>query len=314
MSRVLPSDLESDLAPPHRRDRRPAAGSADRAHGRSCRGSPHPSATQRRRRAAPTGARGGDPAPARRAQPAAGCRRRRWCGSGASCSPRRHGRRAPSRSRSTRPPDAPGFWDIARDHYGSHTPMLAFGSAGAGHPRRHRGPGATVGVLPMPQEEDPDPWWRHLLSTHDTAPHVIARLPFGGRGNARSDSGDALAIGRGAQQPTGRDRTLIATENAPNISRGRLFSTLAGLDLRCTFIASSEHAEGGQHADRDRRVRAALTIRASIASARSSGRRYTGCCGSAATPCRCRRPSCRRSCRDAGVGGSVRHRGERLQR
>ena len=74
---------------------------------------------------------------------------------------------------------------------------------------------------------------------------MIARLPFGGRGNARSDSGDALAIGRGATLPTGRDRTLIATENAPNISRGRLFSTLTGLDLRCTFIASSEHVEGG---------------------------------------------------------------------
>ena len=27
------------------------------------------------------------------------------------------------------PPAAPGFWDIARDHYGSHTPMLTFGSA-----------------------------------------------------------------------------------------------------------------------------------------------------------------------------------------
>src|SRR5215217_2074727 len=27
------------------------------------------------------------------------------------------------------PPTGPGFWDIARDHYGSHTPMLTFGSA-----------------------------------------------------------------------------------------------------------------------------------------------------------------------------------------
>jgi chorismate mutase len=146
------------------------------------------------------------------------------------------------------PPVGPGFWDIARDHYGSHTPMLTFGSAtqvihAVAEDR------ATVGVLPMPQEEEADPWWRHLLSTREAAPHVIARLPFGGRGNARSDGGDALAIGRGVQLPTGRDRTLIATENAPNISRGRLFSILAGTDLRCTFIASgiapSEQREGG---------------------------------------------------------------------
>jgi chorismate mutase/prephenate dehydratase len=141
------------------------------------------------------------------------------------------------------PPEAQGFWDIARDHYGSHTPMLTYRSTAQviravteGH--------AAIGVLPMPQEEDPDPWWRHLLSTHDNAPHVIARLPFGARGNARSDSADALAIGGGAEQRTARDRTLIATENAPHISRGRMFAILAALGLDCTFMASCEHAEG----------------------------------------------------------------------
>ena len=152
------------------------------------------------------------------------------------------------------PPAGPGFWDIARDHYGSHTPMLTFGSATQVIRAVAEGR-ATVGVLPMPQEEEADPWWRHLLSGREAAPHVIARLPFGGRGNARSDSGDALAIGRGAQLPTGRDRTLIATENAPNISRGRLFSILTGLDLRCTFHRVERACGGRQHADRDRRLR-----------------------------------------------------------
>jgi hypothetical protein len=102
---------------------------------------------------------------------------------------------------------------------------------------------AAIGVLPMPDEAESDPWWRHLLSAHDDAPHVIARLPFGPRGNGRTDGGDALAIGRGNEQPTGKDRTLIATENAPDISRGRLFSTLAALDLRCTFMAFCDHSE-----------------------------------------------------------------------
>jgi len=141
------------------------------------------------------------------------------------------------------PPEALGFWDIARDHYGSHTPMLTYRSTAQVIRALTEGQ-AAIGVLPMPQEEDPDPWWRHLLSTHDGAPHVIARLPFGRRGNARSDGADALAIGHGGQQETGRDRTLIATENAPDISRGRMFSTLSALGLACTFMASCEHAEG----------------------------------------------------------------------
>src|SRR5207248_4159450 len=140
------------------------------------------------------------------------------------------------------PPEMPGYWDLARDHYGSHTPMIPCRSASHVIGAVTEGQ-AAVGVLPMPEEDERDPWWRHLLSTDDNAPHVIARLPFGARGNARSNGTDALAIGRGSEQETGRDRTLIATENTPDISRGRIVSTLAGLGLACTFIASCEHAD-----------------------------------------------------------------------
>src|SRR5439155_8606148 len=102
-----------------------------------------------------------------------------------------------------------------------HAPMLPFRTTNQAISAVTDGQ-AAVGVLPRPQEDEPDPSWRHLLSTDSNAPHVIARLPFGSRRNARSDSGDALAIGRCAEQETGRDRTLIATENAPSISRGRI--------------------------------------------------------------------------------------------
>jgi len=143
------------------------------------------------------------------------------------------------------PAEAAGFWDIARDHYGSHTPMLPCRST-AQVIRAVTDSQAALGILPMPQEGDahPDPWWRHLLSTHHDAPQVVARLPFGARGNARSDGADALAIGRGPEQETGRDRTLIVTENAPDVSRGRMVSVFSDWGLPCRFIVSSEHAEG----------------------------------------------------------------------
>ncbi len=142
------------------------------------------------------------------------------------------------------PPEMPGFWDLARDHYGSLTQMMAYRTTSQVIRAVTDGQ-AAVGVLPMPQQGDADPWWRHLLSTRDEAPHVIARLPFGARGNGRSDGADALAIGRGIQQETGQDRTLLATENALNISRARIYSTLTAVGLPCTFLASWEHADGG---------------------------------------------------------------------
>src|SRR5215472_16056979 len=128
------------------------------------------------------------------------------------------------------PIESQGFWDLARDQYGSSTPMAAYRSIGqvirAVSERQ-----ASVGILPMPQEGEADPWWRHLVSNDENAPRVVARLPFGARGNARSDRADALAIGRGAQQETGGDRTFLATECAADMSRGRIFRILSSLGL-----------------------------------------------------------------------------------
>jgi chorismate mutase len=141
------------------------------------------------------------------------------------------------------PADAQGFWDLARDHYSSSTPMSAYRSTGQVIRAVTEGR-AAIGVLPMPQEGEADPWWRQLVSTDENAPRVVARLPFGARGNARSDGADALAIGRGVQQETGADRTFLATETAAGISRGRIFRILSSLGLNCTFFASCEHAGG----------------------------------------------------------------------
>src|SRR5205085_12105207 len=97
--------------------------------------------------------------------------------------------------------------------------------------------------MPIPAKYECDPWWRHPLSADDNSPHVIARLPFGARGNARSDGADALAIGRGSELPTGQDRTLFAAEYAPDISRGRIVSTLSELGLACTSFTSCGPAD-----------------------------------------------------------------------
>ena len=115
------------------------------------------------------------------------------------------------------PADRPGFWDLARDHYGSNTPMSAYDTVGQVI-RAVAGGTGSVGVLPLPQAGEPDPWWPHLLSTDDDAPRVVARLPFGARGNARADT-DALAIGCGGQQESGLDRTLLGAECSAAISQ-----------------------------------------------------------------------------------------------
>jgi chorismate mutase / prephenate dehydratase len=135
-----------------------------------------------------------------------------------------------------------GFWDIARDHFGSHTPTTAYQSTiqviravVEGH--------ATVGVLPMPQEGDRDAWWRLLVSGDPSTPRVVARLPVAGRGNARG-TGDALAIAPGVPEPSGADRSLIVLESRGEVSRTRLIGVFAAHGLPCTLFTGFELAPG----------------------------------------------------------------------
>ncbi|MBV8737253.1 MAG: chorismate mutase [Alphaproteobacteria bacterium] len=144
------------------------------------------------------------------------------------------------------PAQSQGSWDLARDHYGSHTPISACRSSREVIRAVIEG-NATVGILPIPEEGEPDPWWPRLGSQNGDAPRVIARLPFGIRGNARSDHTDAFAIGRSTQQETGADRTLFVTQSVINTSRARLLELLAAVDLNGIVLASYEEAQCTLH-------------------------------------------------------------------
>jgi len=123
-----------------------------------------------------------------------------------------------------------GFWDLARDYFGSSTPMTAVNSPQAALRAVADGT-ATVGVVPFPADDDADPWWRFLTPVDARSPHIAARLPFFSRGNSRGDDRDALAIAVGFQDPTGDDRSLIRIELAEDTSRGRLKELVEGAGL-----------------------------------------------------------------------------------
>ncbi len=141
-------------------------------------------------------------------------------------------------------PDS-GFWDLARDQYGAFPPLTAHGSA-----RQViedvRDQKATVGVLPLPTRDDTDPWWRHLVTTEENAPRVIARLPFAGPSNGRGGGLEALVICPVPQEATGRDRSFLALEADQEIGLSHLASamTAAGLPPVFTALFPDPHEAG----------------------------------------------------------------------
>lgn len=139
-------------------------------------------------------------------------------------------------------PDSPAI-DLARGHFGANTPWRA-------HPTPARALAAvsageaTVAVLPAPEDgEAPGTvWWPRL-----EAPRlqVVAALPF----LAPARGPKALVVAASAADPTGRDRSLLRLEHAPEASRDALAASLAAAGLPpLRLILHRDAAPGPRHA------------------------------------------------------------------
>jgi chorismate mutase-like protein len=126
------------------------------------------------------------------------------------------------------PEGRPAHWDLARDHFGTHTPLTAYETIGQVLRAVMEGP-ATMGVLPFPQEDDRESWWPLLRGNEPRQPRVFARLPFGDSGSTRGPEAEALAIGRVVPESIGVDRSLLVLEAVPELSR----STVRGMMTEC---------------------------------------------------------------------------------
>lgn len=129
----------------------------------------------------------------------------------------------------------PGYWDIARDHFGTFTKMVRH-SSGRAVVEAVRSQEASVGILPWPTRDDPDPWWRYMVSNSPDTPKIIARLPFIPGSNARGNGLDAAVICPIEQEPTGRDRSLLALESDTEIGARRIEDALNAVGINSTFI------------------------------------------------------------------------------
>jgi chorismate mutase / prephenate dehydratase len=162
-----------------------------------------------------------------------------------------------------RPADQPGYWDLARDHFGCQIPFVANDTPAQVLAAVRANP-STLGVVPTPIESDAAPWWP-LLAGHDaTLPNVVARLPFLDMPNARARGISAFVLARMEPEDSGDDRTLISVEATTGLSRNRIAGALAKVGLPAFTSALDQVADGVHHylielpgvlADGDERLR-----------------------------------------------------------
>ncbi len=144
-----------------------------------------------------------------------------------------------------RPADQPGYWDLARDHFGCQVTMVGFESPAQVLAEVRTSP-TTVGVVPAPIEADTAPWWPLLASGESTLPNVVARLPFLAMPNARARGISALVLARIEPEESGDDRALVSIETPTGISRNRIASALTAAGLP-HFTSALDQLAGGVH-------------------------------------------------------------------
>jgi chorismate mutase / prephenate dehydratase len=141
--------------------------------------------------------------------------------------------------------DQPGYWDLARDHFGCQVPMMAYESPAQVLAEVRANP-TTIGVVPAPIEADTAPWWPLLAGGDPTLPNVVARLPFLAMPNARARDITALVLARIEPEESGDDRALISLESQHGFSRDRLSAALAKAGLP-PFSSAMDQVTAGVH-------------------------------------------------------------------
>lgn len=129
-----------------------------------------------------------------------------------------------------------GFAGLARDHFGSYTPMTVLQS-----PRRVLDQVlqqvVNVGILPVPRQDDEDPWWPNLAREDPTAPRIVARLPFAGPANLRDRDLEALVISPARPEPSDEDRSQLIIDTVEPVSMARLGPAFEAAELKLTFAS-----------------------------------------------------------------------------
>lgn len=131
----------------------------------------------------------------------------------------------------------PGFRQLARDHFGSETPLIGQQSP-RGVIHAVSAGETSVGVLPLPQHGEEDPWWPGLGGHAAQRLSILARLPVVTGGSGPDAGLAALVVGHGGQEATGDDHSFLIVESTGAVSGGSLSDMLDMVGLTPVFFTS----------------------------------------------------------------------------
>ncbi|MBO6633195.1 chorismate mutase [Parvibaculum sp.] len=138
--------------------------------------------------------------------------------------------------------EALGFWDLARNYYGSTTPMDIHDDARevlrrVGHDR------SAIGILPQPGMGMGDQWWVAFATGGYSDIRIVARLPFIDV-EKEDDGAQALVLAHSNFESTGDDTALLALSTTESLSDSRVATLVKAAGIEGRRIASAKIENG----------------------------------------------------------------------
>ena len=135
------------------------------------------------------------------------------------------------------------YWDLARDQFGVMTPMQQFSNIKVVLNNVLTGQ-ATIGVLPVPEDDSREPWWISLMVPDGL--QIVYKLPFFQGTNVRNSPNNcasAFAVGRIVPDSTEDDRTLLVMATEEPLSRSAVCALTKRVGLTSSLLTSSQQGD-----------------------------------------------------------------------
>lgn len=140
--------------------------------------------------------------------------------------------------------NAPGYWDLARIHFGCVMPMTSHGSATA-VVHACADDSAAIGIVPVPESvEDEQAWWEQLAPVGSSGPRIAQSLPFVLEDGGLGQLPRGFAIATIEQEEVGTDTTILRFECEGELSRTRLQSVLRQAGFDSQILSASRGSPG----------------------------------------------------------------------
>ena len=106
---------------------------------------------------------------------------------------------------------------------------------------------STLGVLPLPSDKHPDPWWATLPNEGNMPLRIIARLPFLKEQEDTVAQSEALVVASVTPEPSGEDVSLVVVGLNERISDKELKKLLGAKNLVATTLSRSAKHDHSEH-------------------------------------------------------------------